>query len=390
MPNRESFRLMYAMQLRPGSNEGEILLYGEIIQDMPEAWKWSKEDKSAADFDKAVKALQKEGATRLLLRINSPGGIVSEAVAMRSILVNAGFEKIRIRIEGICASAATIPATLPGARVSITPGSDYMLHNPWTRARGNANEIEAVVRYLRTQESAMRALYAAKCGQSDEQLKDWMDAETWFSAEEAVKYGFCDEVVDEEIGDNAEPLVACVSPRAASVMRSLYNTVPDRYKQQEEQPIVSNAPGASLTEPSENKQSKEEPQMPDIKDITREQLQSENPDLHSAIMSAGAEQERARIQEIDDLTMPGYEDMAAQAKASGMSAMDFHKQIIKVQKERGQQFAAARKSETAPAASVTGGAAEESNGSSKDDYDAFAKEMAGYAAEARKSYGGMY
>jgi len=130
--------------------------------------------------------------------------------------------------------------------------------------------------------------------------------------------------------------------------------------------------------------------MPDIKDITREQLQSENPDLHSAIMSAGAEQERARIQEIDDLTMPGYEDMAAQAKASGMSAMDFHKQIIKVQKERGQQFASARKSETAPAASVTGGAAEESNGSSKDDYDAFAKEMAGYAAEARKSYGGMY
>lgn len=390
MPNRELFRLAYTTQLEPESDEGEIMLYGEIIQDMPETWKWSKEDKSAADFDKAVKALQKEGARRLLLRINSPGGIAAQAVAMRSILVNAGFESIRIRIEGLCASAATIPATIPGAHVSIAPGSDYMIHNPWTRVIGTANELEGVVNRLRTLEGSMRSLYAAKCGQSDEQLKAWLDAETWFSAEDAVKYGFCDEVINEEAAANADPFAACITPHEMSVMCSIYNAVPERYKPQEEHPIVSNAPGASLTEPSENNQSKEEPQMPDIKDITREQLQSENPDLHSAIMSAGAEQERARIQEIDDLTMPGYEDMAAQAKASGMSAMDFHKQIIKVQKERGQQFAAARKSETAPAASVTGGAAEESNGSSKDDYDAFAKEMAGYAAEARKSYGGMY
>lgn len=390
MPNRELFNLAYTAQLEPGSDEGEILLYGEIIQDMPELWKWSKEDKSAADFDRAVKALQKEGARRLLLRINSPGGIATQAVAMRSILVNAGFESIRIRIEGLCASAATIPATIPGAHVSIAPGSDYMIHNPWVRAIGTANELESVVNRLRTLEGSMRSLYAAKCSQSDEQLKAWLDAETWFSAEDAVKYGFCDEVINEEAAANAEPFAACITPREMCVMRSIYNAVPERYKPQEEHPIVSNAPGASLTEPSENKQSKEEPQMPDIKDITREQLQSENPDLHSAIMSAGAEQERARIQEIDDLTMPGYEDMAAQAKASGMSAMDFHKQIIKAQKERGQQFAAARKTETAPAASVTGGAAEESNGGSKDDYDAFAKEMAGYAAEARKSYGGMY
>ena len=42
MPNRELFRLAYTTQLEPESDEGEIMLYGEIIQDMPETWKWSK------------------------------------------------------------------------------------------------------------------------------------------------------------------------------------------------------------------------------------------------------------------------------------------------------------------------------------------------------------
>ena len=107
--------------MNASDSEAEIMLYGEIIQDMPEDWKWSKEDKSAADFDKAIKAARDGGARKLLLRINSPGGIVSEAVAMRSILCAAGFENITVRIEGLCASAATIIAAIPGEHVQIAP-----------------------------------------------------------------------------------------------------------------------------------------------------------------------------------------------------------------------------------------------------------------------------
>ena len=126
----EMFRLRHRTQMLAGGETAEIMLYGEIIFDMPENWKWSKEDKSAADFDKAVKKVREDGAKNALLRINSPGGYVTEAVAMRAILVNAGFEKIDIRIEGLCASAATLLATIPGAHVTITPGSQYMIHNP--------------------------------------------------------------------------------------------------------------------------------------------------------------------------------------------------------------------------------------------------------------------
>ena len=51
---RDMFKLGYCIRMDT-ADTAELRLYGEIIADMPEAWKWSKEDKSAADFDKAIK-----------------------------------------------------------------------------------------------------------------------------------------------------------------------------------------------------------------------------------------------------------------------------------------------------------------------------------------------
>ena len=106
---------------------------------------------------------------------------------MRSILANAGFEEINIRIEGMCASAATDIATLPGAHVAIAEGSEYMIHNPWCYALGNANELEHTIERLRNIEKMSRGFYMKRTGQAEEQIKDWMDAETWFTADQAVE-----------------------------------------------------------------------------------------------------------------------------------------------------------------------------------------------------------
>ena len=81
--------------------------------------------------------------------------------------------------------------------------------------------------------------------------------------------------------------------------------------------------------------------------------------------------------------------MANEAKANGMSAMDFHKAIVKAQREKGKSFMAARREETAPAQNVVGESADDTH-SDEDELKAFAKEMAGYAAEAHANDGGMY
>ena len=56
---RDLFQLRFTTpKMLAGSDTAELMLYGEIISDMPEVWKRSKEDKSAAEFDKAIETIK--------------------------------------------------------------------------------------------------------------------------------------------------------------------------------------------------------------------------------------------------------------------------------------------------------------------------------------------
>lgn len=384
---RDIFRLAYNVHMEAeNSDTAEVMLYGEIVEDGPKWWKWSEEDKSAADFDKAIKDVLKAGAKKLLLRINSPGGVCTESVAMRSILANAGFEEINIRIEGMCASAATDIATLPGAHVAIAEGSEYMIHNPWCFALGNANELEHTIDRLRNIEKMSRGFYTKRTGQPEEQIKAWMDAETWFTADQAVEYGFADEVLEAEVKGET-PAAACVTSRVIATMRNLYKAVPNEIAiRQDDKPAtkeVSHEAPVAGASPEINKHEEENPTM-DIKDINVDQLRAENPALLEQIQQAAIAAERQRQEDIDALTDPGYEELAAKAKADGTSAMDFHKQLIAAKKQKGADFLKNRKEETTPAKDVAGGASTDDKQNEQAEIEANAKEIAAYA----KAYAG--
>lgn len=159
---------------------------------------------TAKDFDKLLKDAKAQGAKKLRIRINSGGGSVWQAVAMRAMLLNSQFEEISVDIEGICASAATLFVCLPDVHVRIAEGSEFMIHNPSTYAGGTAADFEAMAERMRKMEDEDHIMYAKRTGQSEEQIKKWMDAETWFTAREAVEHGFADELVE------AGEIAACV------------------------------------------------------------------------------------------------------------------------------------------------------------------------------------
>ncbi len=375
---RDIIRMAYSVRMAAeNSDTAEVMLYGQIVEDGPKWWKWSEEDKSAADFDKAIKDVRKSGATKLLLRINSPGGVCTEAAAMRAILAGAGFDRIDIRIEGLCASAATDIATLPGAHVAIAEGSEYMIHNPWCIALGNANELEHTIERLRNIEEMSRSFYVKRTGQSEEQVKAWMDAETWFTAEQAVEYGFCDELFT--AGESGEtPAAACVTSRVMATMRGLYRAVPEQIAEKAEESVSPEAPIAGVS--TENTSHEEEPETMDIKDISMDQLRAENPALLEQIQQSAVAAERERLDSIDALTVPGYEEMAAKAKADGTTALDFQKQIVAAMKQKGSAFLQSRQQELTPAQDVAGGAPQDSGKDEAQAIEAAAREIAAYAA----------
>jgi ATP-dependent Clp endopeptidase proteolytic subunit ClpP len=129
----------------------------------------------------------------ILLRIHSPGGEVFDGNAIANALQRRG--NVEVQIEGLAASMATV-ISLAGAPVKMAENGFYMIHNPWGMARGDAAELRDQAELLDKIRLNMVNAYAAKSGQSAEQITEWMDAETWFTAAEAKAAGFIDEVTD--------------------------------------------------------------------------------------------------------------------------------------------------------------------------------------------------
>lgn len=126
------------------------------------------------------------------LHINSPGGDVFEARAMAAAVV-AHPGQIVAHIDGLCASAATYLA-LACNEVRMTDGGLFMVHNSWTFAYGNKAELRTTAELLEKIDGTIVADYARKTGATTDQVVAWMDATTWFTAQEALDAKFIDAV----------------------------------------------------------------------------------------------------------------------------------------------------------------------------------------------------
>lgn len=131
---------------------------------------------------------------KILLRIHSPGGEVFDGNAIANALKRhpGGYE---VQIEGLAASIATVIA-LGGSPVKMSSNGFYMIHNPWVMASGDAANLRDRAEMLDKIQTGIVNAYSERSGASGEQVQAWMDAETWFTAEEALAAGFIDEITD--------------------------------------------------------------------------------------------------------------------------------------------------------------------------------------------------
>jgi len=131
----------------------------------------------------------------ILLRINSPGGSVVEAQAMYTELRLAQVkgQKINVQIDALAASAASFLAMV-GDSITIAENAMVMIHKAWTISMGNADDMQATADTLRKFDGILTDIYAARTGQTAQQIAEWMAAETWMTASEAIERGFADSI----------------------------------------------------------------------------------------------------------------------------------------------------------------------------------------------------
>lgn len=156
------------------------------VYDVIDSW-WGV---SAAEFARELNAIT---TPNIALRINSPGGDVFEARAMMTAL-NDHPANIVAKIDGLAASAATA-LTLACDSVEIAEGGFYMIHQAWTFAMGNADDLTATAALLGKIDDVLVDGYVAKSSKTAEEVRALMKAETWFTAQEAVDAGFADSIM---------------------------------------------------------------------------------------------------------------------------------------------------------------------------------------------------
>lgn len=140
--------------------------------------------------------LDKLAGAPVTLRINSPGGDVIAASRIRAMLTDYK-GKVTARIDGICASAATLVA-LAADSVKMQDSAFFMIHDPSYMlmfAELNIETMETMLDALKTVKGALVDVYATRTGLSVDRLGKMMRDETWLNASDAVKWGFADETI---------------------------------------------------------------------------------------------------------------------------------------------------------------------------------------------------
>ena len=138
-----------------------------------------------------VDELKEIDAEVINLRINSPGGSVIDGNAMFNALQRHP-AKVVTHIDGLAASMASVLA-MAGDEVHMADNALLMIHNPWTMSIGDAGELRADAELLDKMSASILSAYGRSQYEAEE-IKDLMDAETWFTAQEAFDAGLVDHI----------------------------------------------------------------------------------------------------------------------------------------------------------------------------------------------------
>lgn len=128
------------------------------------------------------------------LSIHSPGGDVLDGWAIYNSLKNSK-AKITARVEGLAASMASV-ILMAADTVEIPENAYVMIHNPWGLAIGDADEMRDTADLLDKLGNGLVNAYTSRTGNTEADVRAWMDAETWMDGKEAVERGFADKLLD--------------------------------------------------------------------------------------------------------------------------------------------------------------------------------------------------
>jgi ATP-dependent Clp protease protease subunit len=129
------------------------------------------------------------------LYINSPGGSVNAGMAIYDTMQFIDCD-VATYAMGLAASMGQflLSAGARGKRYSL-PHAQILMHQPSAGVGGTESDIAIQAEQFRRHKRVMAELIAEQTGQTVERITADSDRDRWFTAQEALEYGFIDYVV---------------------------------------------------------------------------------------------------------------------------------------------------------------------------------------------------
>lgn len=312
------------------------------------------------DFDERVIAEQLSqlpAGNPLTVRINSPGGSVFAALAIKRLLeARAAIAPVIIEVVGIAASAATLITCAAGVPVHMAEGSTMLIH-PVRLASDSARtpeELREAAEGLEKIRLGIRDIYRTRTGQTDEELDVLMGKESYLTADEAIAMHFADGKISAAQGVEAaapDRICAKAGETCAADLERIRAAV-DAFAPIA--PAEEQAPAMEAATPPENAEKAEDLPASASAEKIESRAPAAPPDNSADRVRAAIAAERARVAVIDELSdgLRGCDDLIRLAKSEGQAPGDFAMAVLRRIKGMSSVALAARAADAQELASL--------------------------------------
>lgn len=183
---------------------------------------------SDSDSINTVQSIRKKLANlkdgeELTVYLNSPGGYVTEGIAIYNLLAE---KKPTIKIIGEASSIASVIACA-GSKVLIAETAVMLFHKPWGYFGGDEDDLEKLNKNLKVLKESIITAYQSKTTMSKKALDELMQEDTYHNAKKCVEMGFADEIYTPSDDDKAK--IEASNKLIAKQLRQYYNSSKNNY-----------------------------------------------------------------------------------------------------------------------------------------------------------------
>lgn len=152
-------------------------------------------DANANEICAKILLLAAEDAEKdIFLYINSPGGSITAGMAIYDTMQYVPNDIVTVGI-GMCASMGQVllSSGAKGKRYA-TPNTRVLMHQPSGGFGGTAADIQTQAELIMAMKRQLSSITADQTGKTIEQIMLDGDRDRWFTAQEALEYGFIDQI----------------------------------------------------------------------------------------------------------------------------------------------------------------------------------------------------